>query len=84
MSSSDLPKLWSKPTKIGHIFRKYNKYLKKKFTCKSWSPSLIFFIEKNSERFGWFFMLKKYFESQNFAIFEEVVQSFGRSDDDII
>ena len=29
------------------------------------------------------FMLKKDFESQNFAIFEEVVHNFGRSDDDI-
>ena len=29
-------------------------------------------------------MLKKDFESQNFAIFEEVVHNFDRSDDDII
>ena len=30
-------------------------------------------------------MLKKDFErGQNFAIFEEVVQNFGRSDDDMI
>ena len=29
-------------------------------------------------------MLKKDFESQNFAIFEEVVRNFDRSDEDII
>ena len=29
-------------------------------------------------------MLKKVFESQNFAIFDEVVHNFGRSDDDMI
>ena len=29
-------------------------------------------------------MLKKDFERQNFAIFENVVHNFGRSDDDII
>ena len=29
-------------------------------------------------------MMKNDFESTNFAIFEEVVHNFGRSDDDII
>ena len=29
-------------------------------------------------------MLKNDFESQNFAIFEDVVHNFGRSDDDMI
>jgi hypothetical protein len=29
-------------------------------------------------------MLKNDFESKNFAIFEEVVHNFGRSDDDMI
>ena len=29
-------------------------------------------------------MLKKDFESQNFAIFEEVVNKFGRSNNDMI
>ena len=29
-------------------------------------------------------MLKNDFESQNFAMFEEVVHDFGRTDDDII
>ena len=29
-------------------------------------------------------MLKKYLKNQNFAIFEEVVDNFGRSDDDLI
>ena len=47
-------------------------------------PSLIFFTEKKSERFHWFLMLKNDFESTNFAIFEEVVHNFGRSDDDMI
>ena len=36
------------------------------------------------ERFNQFLMQKKDFESQNFAIFEEVVHNFGRSDDDMI
>ena len=64
-------KIMNRATKIGH-------------TCKGWSSSIIFFIEKNLEGFGQFLMLKKDFESQNFAIFEEVVHNFGRSDDDII
>ena len=69
-----------------HIFR--NKVLKKSkfsniFISKSWSPGQIFFTE-NSERFRGFLMLKNYFEIQNFAIFEEVVHNFGRSDNDMI
>ena len=72
MSSSDLPKLWTEPTKIGHIFRN-----------QSWSPGLIFFTEKKSERFSWFLMLKSDFKSTNFAISEEVFHNFGRSYDDM-
>ena len=85
MSSSDLPKLWAEPTKIGHTFRKQSALksnVSKIFINNSWSPSLIFFTE--SERFGWFLMLKNDFESTNFANFEEVVDNFGRSDDDMI
>ena len=45
MSSSDLPKLWTEPTKIGHIFRKQSMYFKiivfkKKY--KSWFESTNF------------------------------------------
>ena len=39
MPSSDLPKLWTEPTKIGHIFRKQSTlrikvFKKKSFTAK--------------------------------------------------
>ena len=88
MSSSYLPKLWTELTKIGHIFRKQstlNSNFSKNFIYKSWSPSQIFFTEKkNSERLGWFLMLKNDFESTNFAKFEEVIHNFGRSEDDKI
>ena len=56
----------------------------KNFIIKSWSPSLMFFTEKKSERFQGFLMLKNEFESTNFAIFEEIVHNFGRSDNDMI
>ena len=36
------------------------------------------------ERCHWFLMLKNDFESMNFAIFDEVVHNFGKSEDVII
>ena len=39
--------------------------------------------KKKSKRFGWFLIQKVDFESTNFENFEEVVQNFGRSDDDM-
>ena len=64
------------------------KYLKSKFSKNfiniSWSSNQIFFTEKNWEGFNQSFILKNDFESQNFAIFEEVVHNYGRSDDDMI
>ena len=77
MSTSDLPKLWTEPTKIGHIFRKQSTL--KNFIYKSWSPSQIFFTEKKSESFSRFLMPKNDFENTN-ANFEDVVHNFGRSD----
>ena len=84
MSSSDLPKLCTVPTKIGHIFRKQRTLKIKVFKKFNLSPSQIFFREKKSERFSWFLMPKNDFESTNFANFEEVVHNFGWSDDDMI
>ena len=48
MSSSDLPKLWTGPSKIGHTFG--NKVLwkskfSKNFINISWSPNQIFFTD---------------------------------------
>ena len=88
MSSSDLPKLGTELTKIGHIFRKQNTHKRSKFSDnfidKSWSPSLLFFTErKKIERFDWFLMPKNDFESTNFTNLEEVVHNFGWSDDDM-
>ena len=54
------------------------------FTCKSWSPSLLIIFIKKSESFVWFLILKTEFESQNFAIFEEVVHNFDQRSDNII
>ena len=51
MSSSDLPKLWTEPTKIRHIFRKQ-------------SFQKISFI-KIDLPVGWFLMPKNDFESTN-------------------
>ena len=34
MSSSDLPELWTEPTKIGHIFRKQSTYFKNQSSQK--------------------------------------------------
>ena len=70
MSSSDLPKLWTEPTKIRHNFRKQ-------------SFQKISFI-KIDLPVGWFLMPKNDFESTNFANFEEVVHNLGRSDNDVI
>ena len=78
MSSSDLPKLLTEPTKIGHILRK-----KKYFQNQSFQKNFIY-RKKKSERFVWFLMPKKDFESTSFANFEEVVHNFGGSDDDMI
>ena len=36
------------------------------------------------ERLDQFSTLKNYFEDQNFEMFEEVVDNFGKPDDDII
>ena len=47
------------------------------FISKSWTSSQISFTE-NSERFHY---MKYDFESQNFAIFEEVVHDFVRPSD---
>ena len=79
MSSSDLPKLWTVPTKIRHIFRKQNTLKIKVDLLVKYSLQ-----KKKSERFGWFLMPKIDFESTNFANFVEVVHNFGRSDDDMI
>ena len=82
MSSSDLPKLWTEPKKLGTFFENnvHQKisFIKVDLLVKYSSQ------KKNSERFGWFLMPKNYFESTNFANFEEVVHNFGRSDDDMI
>ena len=78
----------NEPTKIRHIF-----YTIKYFNNETFKNKLFVKIgllvkyssqKKNSERFHWFLMLKNDFESQNFAIFEEVVHNFGRSDDNMI
>ena len=86
MTLSDLPKLWTEQTKIGHIIRKQSTLRIKVFKKihESWSPSHIFFTEKKSESFGWFLITKNDFESTNFENFEEVVHNFGRSDNDMI
>ena len=89
MSLSDLPKLWTVPTKIGHISRK-QKYFKIQGFQKISFIKVDLLVKyslqkkKNSERFGWFLMPKNDFESTNFANFEDVVHNFGRSDDDMI
>ena len=86
MSSSDLPKLWTEVTKIGHIFRKQST-LKSKFSkkliYKSWFLSQIFFTKK-IRKIPLIFYAEKDFETTKFAIFEEVVHNFGRLDDDMI
>ena len=48
-----------------------------------WSSSLIFFNEEKIEKDS-IDLLKNYFENQNFAIFEEAVDNFGKSDTDMI
>ena len=72
-----LPKFWTEPTKIGHIFRKQS-------ISKSWLPSPIFFKEKKLERFNQSSTPKNDVENKNFEIFEEVPHNFGKSDVDII
>ena len=87
MSSADLPKFWTEPTKNGHIYRKQStlkisfqktSFIKVNLQVKYSSE------KKKSERFGWFLMPKNDFERTNFANFEEVVYNFGTSDDDMI
>ena len=85
MSSSDLPKLETEPSKI----RKYLQYLKNQNFQKHFSIKVgllvkylhrIFF----PERFNQFLTQKNYFESTNFEMFDEVVHKFGKSEDDMI
>ena len=83
MSSSDQPKLWTEPTKIGHIFRnqstlKIKVFKRDDFLVKYSSQ------KRKSERFNWFLMPKNDFESTNFANYEEIIHNFGRSDDEMI
>ena len=52
-------------------------------SLKMWSSSLIFFNEEKIEKDS-IDLLKNYFENQNFAIFEEAVDNFGKSDTDMI
>ena len=54
----------------------------KKFINKSWFSCLLFFDEKKSERFNWFSKLENEFKNQNFVIFEDLLNNFGRSDGD--
>ena len=65
MPPSDLPKLWTVPTKIGHIFRKWNILevkINKIFVTKSWSPSPNFFNKFFLERFDQFSTLNNNFK----------------------
>ena len=89
MSLSDLPKLYKRVTKIGHIFRKIKK--SKNQSCQKESLFKILYsnsFRKKKKKKIWMksmiFNTKKYFENQNFEIFDEVVDNFGRSDDEII
>ena len=71
MSLSDLQKLWTESTKIGHIFRKQST-LKSKFSkdfiYKSWSPSQIFCTEKKVQKDSVdFWCPKNAFQSTNFC-----------------
>ena len=72
MPFSVLPK---KTTKIGHSFRKYVKHFKTKFSkllLTKVGLLVQYSSKKKSERFD------------PFAIFEEVLNDFGTSDDDKI
>ena len=70
MTSSDLPKLWTEQTKIGHIFRKRST-LKiknfKNFIYKSWSPSQIYFIEKKFRKIRLIFDAEKWLWKYKFC-----------------
>ena len=86
MSPSDLSKLGTEPTKIGHIFSKVfqkSKFLKP-FLIKSLSPSPIFFKELFLEGLDQFSTLKNDFENLNFQMFAEVVHNCDKSEGDII
>ena len=56
----------------------------KNFNNISWCPSPILLTEKKSVRFLQFSTPKNDFENQNFAIFEEALNNFGRFDDDMV
>ena len=67
MSLSDLSRLWTEPTKIGHIFKKQSfqkKSFKKVNLLAKYSLQ-----KKNPEKLGWFLMPKNDFKSTNFANF---------------
>ena len=71
MSLSDLPKLWTEPTKIGHIFRNiFNKIPIHKKIFLEWLDQ--------------FLTMTNDFENKIFEMFEEVVHNFSKSDGDII
>ena len=80
-------KLWTEPTKIGHIFKKQSTLKIKVFNnsiYKRWSSSQIFFTEKKNQKYLVDFLCQKMTKSTNFANFEEVFHNFGRCDDDMI
>ena len=79
--SSDLPKLRTELTKIGHIFRKESTIKTKVF--KKFRLLKLIFTEKKIGNIQ-FLMPKNDLETTNFANFEEVVHNFGRSDNDMI
>ena len=56
--------------------------LSKNFITVRWSPIKIF--TKDMERFNQFSTMKKYFEDQNYEIFEKVVHNFGKFDNYMI
>ena len=71
MSSSDLPKLWTELTKIGHIFSKKSTLkvkVFKNFTSENRSPSQIFFTGKKIRKIQVIF--ENDFERRKFANFE--------------
>jgi hypothetical protein len=87
MSSSDLPKLWTEPTKIGYIVNRvhYKSQSFQKIPLIKVGLLIKYFSKKNFlERFDQFKTLKNDFETQNFEIFDKVIHSFGKSDDVII
>ena len=86
MSSLDLPKLGTEPTKIWNIFRRQStlKKVSKDFIYKSWSPSQTFFTEKKIEKRLLIFDPKKWLWKCKFCKLWGGVHNFGRSEDDKI